>query len=81
MGVRYNISNLPDDLPAGEFDLYLDHARYVVCRDGSIDLVFETSYRGPRNETDPSLLHFKKTALHRGRCGSMCRCRPGECCF
>jgi hypothetical protein len=81
MGVRYNISNLPDDLPAGEYDIRLDHVRYVVCRDGSTDLVFETSYRGPRSETDPSLLHFTKLPLSRGRCGAMCRCLAGECCF
>jgi hypothetical protein len=63
MAVHYHISDLPDDLPSGEYDVRITNARFVHCRDGSVDWVIETSFRGPYNEADPSLLHFTKAAL------------------
>ena len=60
MSKSYNISGVPDDLPPGEYDITLDYVRYVSCRDGSIDLVFETAYCGPHNPADPTLLCFTK---------------------
>ena len=56
----FNISGVPDDLPPGEYDVTLDNARFVPTRTGKTELVFETTYRGPRDETNPTLLHFTK---------------------
>lgn len=56
----YNIQNIPDDLPPGEYDVTLLSARFVSCRDGSTEIIFETEFRGPRNQDDPSLIHFTK---------------------
>ena len=56
----YWINNLPDTLPKGEYDVTMDNARYVTCRDGSCELVIETTFRGARDDTNPTLLHFTK---------------------
>ncbi len=56
----YNISGLPDDIPPGEYDVTLDRARFTVTRAGESELVFETTFRGPHNPDDPTLLHFTK---------------------
>jgi hypothetical protein len=56
----YNISHLPDDLPPGKYDITVDNVRWVPTRDGELDLVFETTFRGPHDSADPTLLHFKK---------------------
>lgn len=58
----YNISGLPEDLPPGEYDITLDNVRYEITRDGWTVMIFETTFRGSRNDDDPTLLHFTKEA-------------------
>jgi hypothetical protein len=60
MAFFINISNIPDDLPSGGYDASLDNMRFVKCRDGKTELLFELSFRGPRNAADPSLIYFEK---------------------
>ena len=60
MAPSINISNIPDDLPPGLYDAHLDNVRFVKCRDGGLDIVFEAIYRGPRSEDNPSLISFTK---------------------
>jgi hypothetical protein len=56
----YHIQELPENLPPGEYDVRLNHVFLVKCRDGSVDTVFNTTFRGPRHPKNPSLLHFTK---------------------
>lgn len=55
------ISGVPDDLESEtKHDTRVTNARWVTCRNGSLELVIETEYVGPREPGDGHLLWFTK---------------------
>lgn len=56
----YWISGLPDDLPPGKYDVTTDAMFFTTCRDGTSEMIIMTTYRGPADKDDPTLLHINK---------------------
>ena len=57
----YDLQNVPDNLPPGEYDTRIVSVDFRPC-----GLHFVLDFRGLRDENDPSLIHFTKEEVKDG---------------